>query len=257
VSPRYTEEIQTPELGFGLDELLRRRASALTGILNGVDYGTWNPETDPHIASHYSSANLEGKLAAKRDLLAAFGLPEQAMDKPLAGIVSRFVGQKGFDLIAAAADRLLSEDLCLVALGSGEAQYEKLFLDLAAARPDRVGVRIGYDNPLAHKIEAGSDIFLMPSRYEPCGLNQFYSLRYGTIPVVRATGGLEDSIDDETGFKFTEYSGDALIEAVRSALTAFADQPRWRKMVRAGMGKDFSWNVSAAEYSALYRRLIG
>jgi starch synthase len=257
VSPRYAEEIQTPELGFGLDELLRRRASALTGILNGVDYGTWNPETDPHIATHYSAANLEGKRAAKRDLLAAFGLPEQAMDKPLAGIVSRFVGQKGFDLIAAAADRLLSEDLYLVALGSGEAQYEKLFLDLAAARPERVGVRIGYDDPLAHKIEAGSDMFLMPSRYEPCGLNQFYSLRYGTIPVVRATGGLEDSIDDETGFKFTEYSGDALIEAIRRALTAFADRPRWEKMMRAGMGKDFSWNVSAAEYSALYRRLIG
>jgi starch synthase len=257
VSPRYAQEIQTPELGFGLDELLRRRASVLTGIVNGVDYGTWNPETDPHIAAHYSSADLEGKLAAKRDLLAAFGLPEQAMDKPLAGIVSRFVGQKGFDLIAAVADRLLAEDLCLVALGSGEAQYEKLFLDLAAAWPDRVGVRIGYDDPLAHKIEAGSDMFLMPSRYEPCGLNQFYSLRYGTIPVVRATGGLDDSVDDETGFKFTEYSGDALLEAIRSALATFADRPRWRRMMRADMGKDYSWNASAAEYSALYRRLIG
>ncbi len=257
VSPRYAEEIQTPEFGFGLEGLLRRRAGVLTGILNGVDYDVWNPETDPHIAAHYSAANLEGKRAAKRDLLAEFGLPEQAMDKPLVGMVSRFVSQKGFDLIAASADRLLAEDFCLVALGSGDAQYEKLFLDLADAQPERVGVRIGYDDPLAHKIEAGSDMFLMPSRYEPCGLNQFYSLRYGTIPVVRATGGLEDSIDDETGFKFTGYTGDALIGAVRQALAAFADRPRWEKMMRAGMAKDFSWNVSAAEYSALYRRLIG
>jgi starch synthase len=256
VSPRYAEEIQTPELGFGLDGLLRRRAGVLTGILNGVDYGTWNPETDPYIAARYSAAKLEGKREAKRDLLAAFGLPDLALDKPLAGIVSRFVGQKGFDLIEDAADGLRSEDLYLVALGSGEAQYEKLFTDLAAARPDRVGVRIGYDDALAHRIEAGADMFLMPSRYEPCGLNQFYSLRYGTIPVVRATGGLEDSVDDETGFKFAEYTGVALLDAVRRALDAFADRPRWEKMMRTGMAKDFSWSAAAAEYSALYRRLI-
>jgi len=256
VSPRYATEIQTPELGFGLDALLRRRADVLTGILNGVDYGTWNPETDPQIAAHYSAANLAGKREAKRDLLAAFGLPELALEKPLAGIVSRFVGQKGLDLIAETADRLLDEDFYLVALGSGETLYEKFFLDLAAARPDRVGVHIGYNDPLAHKIEAGSDMFLMPSRYEPCGLNQFYSLRYGTIPVVRATGGLEDSVDEESGFKFAEYSGDALHDAVRQAIKAYADRPRWEKMMLAGMGRDFSWNTSAAEYSALYRRLL-
>ncbi len=257
VSPRYAKEIQTPELGFGLDGLLRKRADVLKGILNGVDYNTWNPETDPFLAARYSAARLEGKREAKRDLLATIGLPEQALDKPLAGIVSRFVGQKGFDLIADAADRLLSEDIYLVALGSGNPQYEKLFLDLAAARPDRVGVRIGYNDPLAHKIEAGCDMFLMPSRYEPCGLNQFYSLRYGTIPVVRATGGLDDSVDEETGFKFAEYSGGALLEAVRRALEAYADRPRWERMMLAGMAKNFSWHTSAAEYSALYRHLLG
>lgn len=256
VSRRYAEEIQTPELGFGLDGVLRRRAGVLTGILNGVDYGTWNPETDPHIAANYSEADLAGKREAKRDLLAAFGLPELALDKPVVGIVSRFVGQKGFDLLAEAAGRLLEEDFYLVALGSGEALYEKFFLDLAAARPDRVGVHIGYNDPLAHKIEAGADMFLMPSRYEPCGLNQFYSLRYGTVPVVRATGGLDDSVDEECGFKFTEYSGGALLEALRQAIRAYADPPRWKKMMITGMGKDFSWNASAAEYSTLYRRLL-
>lgn len=256
VSRRYAEEIQTTELGFGLDGLLRKRAEALTGIVNGVDYGAWSPETDPHIVARYDANHLEGKREAKRDLLNAFGLPEGALDKPLAGIVSRFVGQKGFDLIVEAADRLLQDDLYLVALGSGEAQYEKLFLDLAAARPDRVGVHIGYNDPLAHKIEAGSDMFLMPSRYEPCGLNQFYSLRYGTVPVVRATGGLDDSVDDETGFKFSEYTADALLEALHRAVELYADRPRWEQMMRAGMAKDFSWNRSAAEYSALYQRLI-
>ncbi len=257
VSRRYAEEIQTPEFGFGLDGLLRLRADVLTGIMNGVDYDTWNPETDPHIAAHYSAEHLEGKRTAKRDLLEWFGLPSRAMDHPVAGIVSRFVGQKGFDLIAATAEDLLKEDLYLVALGTGEAQYEQLFLDLAEAWPGRVGVHIGYDDPLAHKIEAGSDIFLMPSRYEPCGLNQFYSLRYGTIPVVRATGGLDDSVDAETGFKFYEYTGQAFLEAVRHALAAYADKPLWERMMRTGMSRDFSWSRSAAQYSELYRRMIG
>lgn len=256
VSRRYAEEIQTAEFGFGLDGLLRKRAGVLTGIVNGVDYSTWNPETDPYIAAHYSASNLDGKREGKRDLLAAFGLPAEAVDKPLAGIVSRFVSQKGFDLIATAGERLLQDDLYLVALGSGEAQYEKVFLDLAAAHPGRVSVRIGYNDALAHRIEAGSDMFLMPSRYEPCGLNQFYSLRYGTVPVVRATGGLDDSVDDETGFKFDGYSAEALLDAINRALEAYADPTRWKKMMRAGMAKDFSWNHSAVEYSALYRRLL-
>ena len=257
VSRRYAEEIQTPEFGFGLDGLLRLRADVLTGIMNGVDYDTWNPETDPHLAANYSADQLEGKRVNKRHLLERFRLPERAMEKPLAGIVSRFVSQKGFDLIADVAGALLKEDLYLVALGTGEAQYEKLFLDLAAAWPDRVGVHLGYDDPLAHKIEAGSDIFLMPSRYEPCGLNQFYSLRYGAIPVVRATGGLDDSVDDETGFKFYEYTGQALLEAVRRAVAAYADKPLWERMMRTGMSRDFSWSRSAAQYSELYRRMTG
>jgi starch synthase len=257
VSPRYAEEIQTEEYGFGLDGLLRARRGALTGILNGVDYSDWNPETDPYIAAHYSAGDLRGKRTCKKDLLDEFGLPAEALDRPVIGIISRLAAQKGFDLIAGIAAELLAEDLCLVVLGTGDAPYEKLFLDLAAAYPDRVGLRIAYDDRLAHRIHAGADMFLMPSRYEPCGLGQFYSLRYGTVPVVRATGGLDDSIDEETGFKFLDYTGEALLETLGAALAAFRDRPRWLAMVQRGMARDFSWNASAAEYSALYRRLAG
>jgi starch synthase len=255
VSKRYAAEIQTPEYGCGLDGLLRRRASVLTGILNGVDYSEWNPETDPHIAARYSAADLSGKLACKRDLLAQFGLPEQAVERPLVGIVSRFASQKGFDLLAEVAADLAREDLTLVALGKGEARYEEMFLDLARAHPDKIAVKVAYDNPLAHKIEAGSDMFLMPSRYEPCGLNQIYSLRYGTVPVVRATGGLDDTIDEDTGFKFKGYAGGELLGALRSALAVYHDEEAWRRLMRNGMARDFSWRASAARYSALYRRL--
>ena len=178
------------------------------------------------------------------------------MDRPLIGIVSRFAAQKGFDLMTDIAHELLSEDVSLVVLGTGEPAYEQMFRDLAAWNPDRIGVRIGYDNPLAHRIEAGSDMFLMPSHYEPCGLNQIYSLRYGTIPIVRATGGLDDTIDESTGFKFLEYSGQALMTAIRSAVAAYGVKDEWRAMIKRGMQKDFSWNASAKEYSALYRRLI-
>jgi starch synthase len=171
--------------------------------------------------------------------------------------VSRFADQKGFDLISAAAHDVMREDLALVVLGTGEPQYEDLFRRLAAAYPDRIGVRIGYDNGLAHRVEAGADIFLMPSRYEPCGLNQIYSLRYGTVPVVRATGGLDDTIDEETGFKFREYSGEALLWALRAALAEFSNKKRWSLMMAKGMAKDFSWDASAGEYVRLYRQLIG
>lgn len=257
VSKGYAAEMQTPEYGFGLDGLLRARSHSLFGILNGVDYSHWNPETDEYIAAHYSAADLSGKRRCKQDLLARIGLPAEAIDRPLIGIVSRFVSQKGFDLMEEAAPELAREDVSLAALGTGEPRYEKLFLDLAAAYPDKIAVRIGYDNPLAHKIEAGADIFLMPSRYEPCGLNQIYSLRYGAVPVVRATGGLDDTIDESTGFKFREYSGRALLDAIRAALTVYRQPHRWKTLMRNGMSKDYSWNASAAEYSALYRRLIG
>ena len=257
VSRGHAREIQTPEYGLGLDGVLGSRAGALTGILNGVDYSQWSPETDRHIAACYSARDLSGKLECKRDLLGEFGLPADNLDRPVTGIVSRFTSQKGFDLIAEAAGEIAREDLTLVALGTGDQAYEQLFRDLAAAHPARIAVRIAYDEGLAHKIEAGSDMFLMPSRYEPCGLNQIYSLRYGAVPIVRATGGLDDTIEENTGFKFQEYSPDALLSAVRRALEAWKDQETWREIMLAGMQKDFSWDASAAEYSALYRRMLG
>jgi starch synthase len=255
VSPRYAREIQTPEYGAGLDGLLRARAGVLSGILNGADYSEWNPETDPYIAARYSASDLAGKRLCKQDLLDEFGLPREAAARPLIGILSRLTGQKGFDLLEDIAAELAAEDCSLVALGTGEPRYEKLLLDLAAAHPDKVAVRIAYDNALAHKIEAGADLFLMPSRYEPCGLSQFYSLRYGTVPVVRATGGLDDSVDEETGFKFEEYSAAALLGALRAALAAYAEPVRWAALMTRGMSRDFSWDASAAEYARLYRRL--
>jgi starch synthase len=256
VSPTYAREIQTPEYGFGLDGCLRDRAAVLTGILNGVDYADWNPHSDRHIPAHYTPEDLSGKRECKRQLLAEFGLPNEAMDRPLIGIVSRFTRQKGTDILAEIAGQLLAEDVYLVALGTGEPEYEAYFRQMQHDNPGRIAARIGFDNPLAHRIEAGSDIFLMPSHYEPCGLNQIYSLHYGTVPVVRATGGLDDTIDEETGFKFSEYSGTALLEAVRAAVSAFADPIRWQQMMRRGMGKDFSWKTSAALYSELYRQLF-
>ena len=178
------------------------------------------------------------------------------MKRPLVGIVSRFTRQKGADLVAAAAPEMVARGFSLVALGTGEPEYEKLFTDLETAHPGRIAVKVAYDNALAHRIEAGADIFLMPSRYEPCGLNQIYSLRYGTAPVVRATGGLDDTIKEGTGFKFQEYSPAALLDAMRAAGEAFADPERWKVMMQRGMMEDFSWNVSAAAYSALYGRLL-
>jgi len=213
VSRRYAKEIQTPEFGSGLDGVIRNRADRLVGILNGVDYGEWSPEADKLIAQNYSAQNLSGKTVCKKDLLTTFKLPEENMDRPLVGIVSRFVDQKGFDLVSDVAADLMKEDLAITALGTGQPEYESLFKGLAQKYPARVGVKIGYDNALAHKIEAGADMFLMPSRFEPSGLNQMYSLRYGTIPVVRATGGLDDTVQkfvpktqQGTGFKFDAYS---------------------------------------------------
>ncbi|HYP06121.1 MAG TPA: glycogen synthase GlgA [Bryobacteraceae bacterium] len=257
VSRKYAEEIQTHEYGFGLEGLLQSRSADLHGIVNGVDYSEWSPECDRYIAHHYSAEDLSGKRECKADLLRTFGLPADNVGRPLIGMVSRFVSQKGFDWIEEIAGELVREDVAIVAIGSGESRYEQMFRDLAAAHPDRVAIRIGYSNEIAHKIEAGSDIFLMPSRYEPCGLNQIYSLRFGTVPVVRATGGLDDTIDESTGFKFEECSGTALLTAIRAALVAFRDRTRWLSIIQAGMNKDFSWNASAAAYSALYRQLGG
>jgi starch synthase len=261
VSKKYSQEIQNSESGFGLEGVLKARSATLTGILNGVDYTQWSPTTDPHIAAHFSAEDLSGKAECKRDLLREMGLSTVSTSVPVMGIVSRFAGQKGFDLIAQIADRLAREDMIVVALGSGDKEYEDLFRRLCRQYPTKFAVRIAYDNKLAHKIEAGSDMFLMPSRYEPCGLNQIYSLHYGTPPIVRATGGLDDTIEQwdpktgkGTGFKFWEYSGDALFAAIRTALTAFKDQQSWQTLMRNGMAKDFSWGVSAKEYVRVYER---
>ncbi|MFZ0415468.1 MAG: glycogen synthase GlgA [Candidatus Acidiferrales bacterium] len=259
VSRKYAQEMQTAEFGCGLEGVIRSRGDRVVGILNGVDYTAWNPETDTNIVATYSAKVMDGKRLCKKDLLAAFHLPADNLERPLIGIVSRFVDQKGFDLIEQVAADLMKEDLALVALGNGDAKYEKLFQELARKYPARAGVKIAYDNVVAHKIEAGADMFLMPSRYEPCGLNQIYSLRYGTVPVVRATGGLDDTVEaydaktgKGTGFKFEAYEGPALLQCVRQAIAAYRDLRQWRTIQVNGMSKDFSWKASATEYVKLY-----
>ena len=261
VSKKYSQEIQTAEYGFGLEGVLRGRAASVTGILNGVDYAEWSPENDKYIAAKYSADDLSGKAPCKKDLLATFGVAAAAADVPVIGIVSRFAAQKGFDLISQVADRLVREELIIVALGTGDAEYEELFRNLNRQYPQKFAVKVAYDNAVAHKIEGGADVFLMPSRYEPCGLNQIYSLRYGTVPVVRATGGLDDTIEPwdartrkGTGFKFTEYSGEALLGTIRAALAGYKDRAGWQALMRNGMNKDFSWLNSAKEYVRVYER---
>jgi len=264
VSRKYAQEIQTEEYGHGLDGVIRHRAATVTGIVNGVDYSEWSPETDKFLAANYSVEKLDGKRACKKDLLEQFRLPAADLKKPLVGIVSRFATQKGFDLIAEVADELMENDLKVVALGTGEPEFEKLFRELAERFPKKFAVRIAYDNALAHKIEGGSDMFLMPSRYEPCGLNQIYSLKYGTVPVVRATGGLDDTIEPfdsrtgrGTGFKFAEYAGEALLDCVEQAVHVYGRNPEaWRRLMENGMRKDFSWNASAADYERLYEQVV-
>lgn len=256
VSKRYAQEIQTPEYGFALEGLLRARSQNLSGIVNGVDYDHWNPQTDKLIPANYSSDDLTGKQVCKQALMKEFGLADAALRRPLIGIVSRFTSQKGADLISQAAARLFENDIYLVALGAGEPQYEAMFRAMAAAHPGRVSVSFGYNEALAHRIEAGSDIFLMPSAYEPCGLNQIYSLKYGTVPVVRATGGLDDTITPDTGFKFQEYTPEAMLEAVHDCINMYASPKQWRTMVRHGMCKDFSWKESARQYSDLYASIL-
>ncbi len=262
VSKKYSQEIQTAEYGFGLEGVLRARSSTVTGILNGVDYDEWNPQADKFAAAHFSAENLGGKAACKKDLLTEFGVSEADPSLPVIGIVSRFAAQKGFDLIAQVADRLVREEMIVVALGSGDKEYEELFRRLNKQYPKKFAVKVAYDNALAHKIEAGADMFLMPSRYEPCGLNQIYSLKYGTVPVVRATGGLDDTIEPwdaktgkGTGFKFSEYSGEALLATLRAALAAYRDQSAWQTLMRNGMAKDFSWASSAREYVRVYDKV--
>jgi starch synthase len=262
VSRKYAQEIQTTEFGFGLDGVLHDRSSTVAGILNGVDYDEWSPQADKYTIAKYSPEDLSGKIKCKQDLLNTFGMTKADPKLPVIGIVSRFASQKGFDLIAQIVDRLVREDLLMIGVGSGDKKYEEMFLRLNKQFPQKIAVKIAYDNPLAHKIEAGSDMFLMPSQYEPCGLNQIYSLKYGTVPIVRATGGLDDTIESwdartgkGTGFKFHEFSGEVLLLTIKNALLAFRDQTSWQTLMRNGMRKDFSWVASAKEYVRIYERV--
>jgi starch synthase len=254
VSPRYAEEIQTAEFGEGLEGVLRKRSGDLVGILNGIDYDEWNPAKDGNIAAHYSPDHLEGKAECRRDVLHAFGAQGVSDRTAVLGMVTRLTTQKGIDLLEKISGELLHEDVVLVQLGTGEPYYENFFRSLAAHNPGRVLVKIAYDDALAHKVEAGADMFLMPSHYEPCGLNQFYSLKYGTPPVVRGTGGLEDTVQEwdpaartGTGFKFHGYRPEDFLAAIRRALTAWQDKDGWRQLMRNGMAQEYSWERSAQE----------
>lgn len=262
VSPRYAREIQTRDQGHGLDWLLRTRADRLAGIANGVDYTLWNPETDPHIAANYSVDDLSGKRECKLDLLRRFGLPEDP-DRPIIAIISRLVSQKGYDLIRKIATSITQTGAFFIALGAGAKEYEDFLQQWHDTYPREVAIYKGYaGEPLAHQIEAGADIFLMPSLYEPCGLNQMYSMRYGTVPLVRATGGLDDTVEQfqpatgaGTGFKFGPYEAGALLEKIREALYFYGRPDDWQKIQRNGMLVDNSWEAAAKKYVELYREV--
>jgi starch synthase len=259
VSKKYAEEIQTKEFGEQLEGVLLQRAADLHGILNGVDYALWNPATDGNLAAHYTPQNLEGKRACRADLLHAFGLETIAKTTPVVGIVSRLATQKGFGMVATIEEELARRDLAVVALGTGDAYYENLFRGWAFRHPDTVAVQIRYDDTLAHKIEAGADMFLMPSLYEPGGLNQIYSLKYGTVPIVRATGGLDDTIEEwdaekgtGTGFKFEGFDPKDLLVEIDRVIEAFHDKNGWTRLMRNGMARDYCWSGPAKEYAKVY-----
>ena len=259
VSETYAKEIQETDFGFGLQDILQRNSGKLAGILNGVDYRSWNPEADPHTYGiHYAADDRSGKYRIKTRLCEASGLPDRR-DVPLIGVVSRLVEQKGIDLIKACAEQILQLDTQMIVLGSGDPQYQEFFEWLRRRYPDRVGIYIGFNDALAHRIEAGSDMFLMPSLFEPCGLNQIYSLRYGTLPVVRQTGGLADTIQDGVnGFSFFDFHAHSFFDAVNRAVDVYRNSPeRWQAMMTAAMSQDFSWNRSAEKYLAVYRQLLG
>lgn len=260
VSRRYALEIQTPEYGYGLEWLTRQRSDRLVGITNGIDYEVWNPATDPDLPANYSISDLSGKSICKRVLLERFGLPVD-LNRPLIGSISRLTAQKGIDLIMQAAQEILETGAYIISLGSGEKRYEEFWQSLRDYAPQQVAVYRGYSEPLAHLIEAGSDIFIMPSKFEPCGLNQMYSLRYGSIPVVRAVGGLDDTVEQwdavnqtGNGFKFTRFDAAAFVEKLYEALFVYADAESLAKIRKNGMAADNSWENAAGKYVDLYRR---
>lgn len=264
VSPTYAKEIQSPAFGCGLEGVLAKRRGELVGILNGMDPEEWDPRGDPHLTAHYSTENLRGKSACKRAVQAQQGLPVRPV--LLIGMIQRLAEQKGIDIFTQAAEDLLRLPLQIIILGTGEARYHEKLSALAAAHPNRLTVSLRFDNALAHQIEAGSDAFLMPSRFEPCGLNQLYSMRYGTVPIVHRTGGLADTVVDlssstlkqqtATGVVFTDYSAEALLKAVRRAVDLFRAKSRWQALVRLCMRQDFSWERSANDYVRLYEQAI-
>ena len=263
VSQKYSDEIQTPEYGYGLEGILRKRRKDLYGILNGVDYQDWDPSHDSHLIARYDLNNPAGKRECKKDLLKEFGLPPALEKVPLLGMISRLADQKGFDLLAEIIDELFTFDIGFVLLGTGEQKYHDLFSRIAKKYPQKAGIRIAYDDRLAHKIEAGADLFLMPSKYEPCGLNQIYSLKYGTIPVVRATGGLDDTITHYdpsagtgNGFKFARYNSKDFLNQIKAAMSLYAQPEQWTKLIRNAMASDFSWQRSADAYLQLYRKAL-
>jgi starch synthase len=260
VSPRYAREIMTEEYGCGLDGMLRRRADKLTGILNGVDYGEWNTMKNPHLFKPYSATRMAGKKTNKLELQRMVALPVDEKI-PMFGTISRLAEQKGVDIQLGALEEMLNSDIQFVLLGSGSPEFERGYRDLAERFPTKVAVQFGYNESLAHRIEAGCDFFLMPSRFEPCGLNQMYSLRYGTIPIVRATGGLDDSVIDftesaktATGVKFYEYSARALAKAIRKALAIYANAAVLRRCRQNGMKADFSWRNTVKQYLKIYAK---
>jgi starch synthase len=263
VSPTYAREIRTEQYGMGLETALRMRGDAVIGILNGIDYEEWNPASDRYLPYHYDAQNLAGKERVKRSLLERLKL-KSAPRAPLLGIVSRMTGQKGFDLLFESLPELLARrDFRLAVLGNGETRYAEYFTALQRRFPDQVAFHRGFDEELAHLIEAGSDIFLMPSLYEPCGLNQMYSLRYGTAPIVRNTGGLADSVQNYdpatgvgTGIVFNDFNPEALAKAIITALALYQDRTQWARIMRNGMAQDFSWDKQGALYVDLYNRLL-
>lgn len=263
VSPGYRDEILTPEYGFGLEGVLQEKGSRLVGILNGVDYTVWNPETDALIAANYGPKDMSGKARCKADLQETASLPVRP-ETPLVGMVSRLSNQKGIDLLEASIPSLMERGVQLVLLGTGEERYARAFRAIRERYPDQVGIFLSYDYQVAHKMFAGSDMLLVPSRYEPCGINQLYALKYGTVPVVRATGGLRDTVEQYdatkatgTGFVFERADASACLEALMAAVDLFVDKPdAWRALVLRGMGEEFSWDRSAREYLKMYEQAL-
>lgn len=264
VSPTYSREIQTPEFGMGMEGILKNRAESLYGILNGADYTEWNPAKDKHLSAHYSLRAPKGKEKCKAALVRELDLDEELISRPLFAVISRLAAQKGFDLLLQVLEDVVGFNAGVVILAAGEVEHEKHLHALAAKHPSRIAVRIGFDEPLAHRMMAGADMILIPSRYEPCGLTQIYALRYGTVPIVRATGGLDDTIRQfnpetgrGTGFKFGPFEPRAFLEQIGRAVETFNDKDAWKKIKKNGMKADFSWEESAQKYVSLYQKIAG